>query len=989
MITIPFRSVKLNTFFFLAFIHQGIAQNSPVNILNVNNGLPAGAINCGLMDRYGFIWLGTHAGLVRFDGKHVQRYVNCPQDPCSLRSYGISRMIEDPEGRIWMVGDKGIEVYFPEQNCFKFVDNPSLGDFYSWGVLKWVDSLDLVFISGIPFKLYKFHIDSFMDCTELHYSEFRKLKYWGYYGNPEKSPNQKTDSFNLLSTFTQFMGRSRVRPEKNGLWAYYKESGGLHRFTNGKQNPEFISFPKIADFDWTGAALNFIDLNDSLALASANNLGLFLFRKSTGTIKKIWDFRADPLLKRSLSIDPLFCDPGGRVWFNVLPYGLFVVDPEGPRFQTLKNNHPDNLLYNGLVRCTYSDPHGNLWIGFQDGTVQILDPTCQKEIARWNLNQHYSSHVKESVVKFSATPDSSVLVNGIILLKLDKKGTIKSQWVIGPGEYFSGYSIHIHQVPDFLIINCKGSKKPFAKVISRNETRICPELYYLLQICISFYGKGDYWIATDPTGNMQTYKFNSISCPLRHDTKKINFKIKGYNQFDQSDTIWIFGEGGICIYVPQLKQISYLNTLSWPDNHCYGMLKDKKGKYWVSTNQGLIKFDIKTGLWTHYTNRDGLLSNEFNTSCYTLMQDGAFCFGGPEGLNIFDPDAFEADTGAFRIYLRQIRINENRYINVHPYQDHWKAELQPDENSIEFMFSNTLQRFRNNINYQIYLQGEDKQLTNIGQRDFARYINLRPGMHHLKLYAETDTGKKSENQLDIEIRVLPRYYQTLWFQMLISILGTGLFGLIYKLRSAQKKRLTEIRNRISRDLHDDIGSTLGSISVYSEVAKEIMPEKKDEVLEKIGTASREMLENINDIVWSIKPENDKFAKLEERMKSYAALLLTPKGIRYEITVTDESSSDIFPSEMRRNVYLIFKEVLFNAVKYSECTEVNIELKWINGKIHMEISDNGIGFDSNHYIAINGNGIPGMQKRAREIGAELKIVSASGTGTRVILKQGHN
>ncbi len=209
-----------------------------------------------------------------------------------------------------------------------------------------------------------------------------------------------------------------------------------------------------------------------------------------------------------------------------------------------------------------------------------------------------------------------------------------------------------------------------------------------------------------------------------------------------------------------------------------------------------------------------------------------------------------------------------------------------------------------------------------------------------------------------------------------------LFFFIYRsYRARQELRLHDIRNRIAGDLHDDIGSTLNSISIYSEVAKK-KGDNYDEALEMIGEASRKVIEAMSDIVWSINAENDNFEKIIFRMTSHAYNLSRASKIEFTFHADETLNEKKLSLEERRNFYLIFKEAVNNLVKYSKATHASIDLTNENNYIKLRIRDDGVGFDTSKQNA--GNGLKNMKRRAEEMKAEFVIDSQVGEGTRVEL-----
>ncbi|MEO8148750.1 MAG: tetratricopeptide repeat protein [Bacteroidia bacterium] len=204
--------------------------------------------------------------------------------------------------------------------------------------------------------------------------------------------------------------------------------------------------------------------------------------------------------------------------------------------------------------------------------------------------------------------------------------------------------------------------------------------------------------------------------------------------------------------------------------------------------------------------------------------------------------------------------------------------------------------------------------------------------------------------------------------------------------------LSNERLRISRELHDDIGSTLGSIAVYSDVAKNrsLKNGNPSEVLSKIGTASRELIEKMSDIVWSLNPENETFDQLQGRMQAFAAMILTPQDIVFEFKNDGDLKTVMLTNEQRKNIFLIYKEAIHNIVKYAGCKNVLIAFSKLNNRFSFSIKDDGKGFDAVSFEegrgeAYNGNGLKNMKTRAADMNASIAITSRSNEGTAIVLE----
>jgi signal transduction histidine kinase len=202
-----------------------------------------------------------------------------------------------------------------------------------------------------------------------------------------------------------------------------------------------------------------------------------------------------------------------------------------------------------------------------------------------------------------------------------------------------------------------------------------------------------------------------------------------------------------------------------------------------------------------------------------------------------------------------------------------------------------------------------------------------------------------------------------------------------------------MRNKIAQDLHDNVGSTLSSISVYSQVAqiqsKNGNANELNEVLDKIGTTSNDMISEMNDIVWAINPRNDSMEKIIQRMDSFAKPLAAARNIQFKLQYDRSVLALQLDMDGRKNFYLIFKEGVNNAIKYSGASELIASIKITHNRLVLEVKDNGIGFNPENEMkgnraTLSGNGLHNMYKRANELKGELRIQSHPGKGTTILL-----
>ncbi len=226
-------------------------------------------------------------------------------------------------------------------------------------------------------------------------------------------------------------------------------------------------------------------------------------------------------------------------------------------------------------------------------------------------------------------------------------------------------------------------------------------------------------------------------------------------------------------------------------------------------------------------------------------------------------------------------------------------------------------------------------------------------------------------------------YGVVIFLLMLVVIGAILVNRYRVVQKAKRAvEMEKMRNKIARDLHDDIGSTLSSINILSKtiLQSDISSSSAQSALQKIKDHSGTIMNNMSDIVWAINPLNDTLEKIIVRIKVYAAEVLEPLNINYSIKEEGDFSGVTLDLNRRKDFYLVCKEAINNAAKYSRCKNVTILLKQQDDGIQLIVSDDGIGFDEEKNTA--GNGLRNMESRASAMNAGLRIISSPGKGTLV-------
>jgi signal transduction histidine kinase/ligand-binding sensor domain-containing protein len=320
-----------------------------------------------------------------------------------------------------------------------------------------------------------------------------------------------------------------------------------------------------------------------------------------------------------------------------------------------------------------------------------------------------------------------------------------------------------------------------------------------------------------------------------------------------------------------------------------------------------------------------------------------------------------------------------------------------NHNNLTFEFHAIVLARNSAVRYQHMLEGYDTEWSPISEDATATFGNISEGKYTFKVKARSPDGVWGK-PMSYSFTVLPPLHRSWWAYSLYSL---ALLSMIYagqhylkrrtiraeQQKSKQKQAILNERLRISRDLHDEVGATLSGISMYSHIAKEqIKAQSQDGLFSSLNImqeSSGDMVKKLNDIIWLLNPEQARLQQLVEKLEEYIRQLAEYKNVSVSVDIIDHISAIELPLEVRRNIYLIFKEAINNSFKYSQAASISLTIKSAHSNLEFILQDDGVGFDME--TVKRGNGLNNMQSRATEIGATLHLDSASGRGTRLLLK----
>lgn len=428
-----------------------------------------------------------------------------------------------------------------------------------------------------------------------------------------------------------------------------------------------------------------------------------------------------------------------------------------------------------------------------------------------------------------------------------------------------------------------------------------------------------------------------------------------------------------------------------PATSIHAIQPDAEGTLWMSTDNGLVRFDPVSGQMRVFTTDDGIASNEFNRIAHARAPDGRLFFGGVNGITAFHPGGMGTapnDRGS-PLVLKHVRIQHDNQalpkdvtVNV---LDGGQLVMRPDDRFFTVEMALLSYDDPASIRYAWRIDGIDPD-WNVQREPDLRFTALPYGEHRLRVKAQDAEGRWSD-ELTVPLLVVRPFYLRWWFLLLVTVaLGAAIY-FVMRYREDQLRRVIRMRDRIATDLHDEVGSNLSSIVLFSTAVskhKEVLPDYAADMLQRIKENSKRAMESMNDIVWSVNSGSDSMEDLLDRMRAYAGPLCEAADITVEFDVEAGSLTRRLAMDQRKNLYLIFKEAVNNAVRHARCTRIDVSLKWMNDALELTVMDDGIGLpgDAARGTSLGGNGLGNMDRRAREIGGAVEVLAGAAKGTQV-------
>jgi signal transduction histidine kinase len=418
-------------------------------------------------------------------------------------------------------------------------------------------------------------------------------------------------------------------------------------------------------------------------------------------------------------------------------------------------------------------------------------------------------------------------------------------------------------------------------------------------------------------------------------------------------------------------------------NNVTCITEDGWGRIYFGSGHGIDQLDPGTGRVLHHTEADGMSIGGVEVAFRD--RHGTLWFGGQRGLSRFVPQPQgprpppAVFIGGLRIAGVPVPVSELGETEL------YGLRLSPGQNQLVIDFVGLGFLPGEALRYQLKLEGADREWSAPGGLRSVNYAGLAPGSYRFLVRGVAGDGTPSTVPASIAFTVRPPLWRQWWFVALVAAATATALYAAHRYRVRRVLEWAAMRTRIATDLHDDIGSNLTKIAILSEVARRDRGEEPaaDDPLSSIARISRESVASMSDIVWAINPRRDGLQDLTWRMRRFAEDTFGARGIGFEFHAPDQGPDLPLGAEVRRQVYLIFKESVSNVVRHSSCGRAEVAFRLEGREGVLTVTDDGRGFDPGRRQ--DGNGLVSMRRRAEGFGGRLDIRSGPGQGTTLTLR----
>ena len=467
--------------------------------------------------------------------------------------------------------------------------------------------------------------------------------------------------------------------------------------------------------------------------------------------------------------------------------------------------------------------------------------------------------------------------------------------------------------------------------------------------------------------------------------------------------LWLATDRGLVSLTNAGRSTVYAEAQGLANSFVYGSLPDVTGAVWLSTNRGLSRLDPATGSIKNFTPDDGIQGYEYNGNAFMRAASGELYFGGVDGFNRFWPNQFRSSYANPLVYIYSLLVNEKRPDAGAYAGEMGRISLRHDQNTLSLEFA-ALDYLSNGHNsYQYKLAGYDDNWVMAGERNYVRYANLPPGLYTFLVKAANQDGKWSSRVRQMIIQINPPFWRTWSFIILLALLLTTLVLAWVRrregaIRKQQEDRLRlaydiqeQVKRDIARDLHDEIGTRLATMKLYTTQLTRQAGETPAMLALKttIFSLINDTISDVRNLLRKLNPKtleqygyvaaiDELFDRVNASGAIRAQVLLNRK------TPDEPNASHRLPVNTEVMLYRITQELVSNSLKHANPQRIDLRVSIRPDAVRLHYADDGIGFDRGVQQHSIGLGMGSIESRVALLNGKITWQTQPGQGVHVTI-----
>ena len=855
LLSFVFFFIAMGTLYPLAALSQMHAAD--FTQINADKGLSNSTVLCIIKDKFGLMWFGTEDGLNKYDGYKVTVYKHDPANPASVSDNFINALHEDKDGNIW-IGSTSLSVYNRKTDSFKnFIDKESRDGNEINSIFE--DSKGNLWV-GSSFNLKVFDRKSSKFVRSV-VNPFKRSIGWNnvncisedsqgilWIGTDEGlvSYNGIKDQFKTFihnaknpHSISNSNVKSILHDTADNLWVgtvdglnlFNKLAGTFTGYKKRPNDPASISNNYIFDIKNAGDGNIWVGTED----------GLNLFNPNSGVLST---FKNDPYNPASLSnnsINTILYDRDGILWVGTYIGGVNYYNRKLISFDHFRKEfaNPHSLSHN-IVTAFSEDNNGNVWVGTDGGGLNYFD-LKNNEFTRYQKDPQKPGSISDNSVLALVNDDEHNLWIGTYAGGLNKFNPREKSFTSikagnGPNQLSSNSIFgmmkdrngNVWMATDGGGVNVllkssqvikKYTHQPGKSSILSNDSRALEEDKH-----------GNIWIGYVASGLSVLNPENGIFTHFTAENSTLSDNFVSTIFEDFKGNIWVGTRGGLNLYNEKNKSFSSFGMRhGFVSDMIFAISEDREGKLWISTNKGLSSFNPANKRVKNYDKLNGLQGSEFFRSAAMRSRSGIMFFGGTKGFNIFDPLARRDDNSITPVVLTDfLLLNHSLKAGVKgPLKENilTTKEINLSYNQTVFTIEYAALNYAlpEKYQYAYKLEGFDDEWNYVGNKRSATYTNLNPGQYTFRVKAANNDGHWNEKGASLTITIIPPFWMTWLFRilMLILILLAIFFFLKWRVRAVKKhneelEKLVAERTKEVREQAEDLQSANEELQTQSE-----------------------------------------------------------------------------------------------------------------------------------------------------------------------------